>query len=588
MGTINTLTGIASDATNDLVAVNWAADVDMTTQPGWDGITIGGSPSRVTGLDLSGKGLGGTIPPALKGLVGLESLDLSGNQLTGSIPAELGNFPNLTTLNLTGNQFTGCVPREVWDIQNTDARTLGLSVCGPVTPSRVLTPTVTAGNASLSVNWTAPFSQGSSILTHYRIQHKQAAHSSWLTASSTTGTSKTISGLTNGTSYEVRVQACSSEGCGDWSFSENGTPAANPGALPPTPTGLGANGHIVNGQVSLWWQASTGSTDYNLRYAVETCTDTPQKTASVCSPGEWNEVNRITTTSSTLSAGTGNNDQLTSKTEYRLQVRGTNANGQSGWSDVAFVYPTFSAPRAGGLLPPSDPPLIATFPLYGHQPENDSGDHEFRYIICDGTIPTGVSINAAQIAAAVEKWEEAVKKDSSGNSMVKTTRDYYPTPAPEGACTPSDGWWITGVFPSGGNEVMFVNDDAIGRTRCGTAHGCWRSHTWDSLYVSSIFGRVTDLPSIAKGTLLLRETKSVGGNASDWNALAYSNAPCKFVEHAIVHEVGHALGIGWPLNDHPRNSTLSVMSSGVYGGDKNYCEPQAYDVVALMANYQSR
>ena len=63
---------------------------------------------------------------------------------------------------------------------------------------------------------------------------------------------------------------------------------------------------------------------------------------------------------------------------------------------------------------------------------------------------------------------------------------------------------------------------------------------------------------------------------------------CKFVEHMIVHEVGRALGTGWPPNYHPKNSTLSVMSSGEYGGDKSYCEPQAYDILAIMANYQSR
>ena len=66
--------------------------------------------------------------------------------------------------------------------------------------------------------------------------------------------------------------------------------------LPPAPTGLRANGHIVGGQVSIWWKASTGATAYDLRYAVETCPDTPQRTASVCAPGSWTQVNGITAT----------------------------------------------------------------------------------------------------------------------------------------------------------------------------------------------------------------------------------------------------------------------------------------------------
>ena len=396
-----------------------------------------------------------------------------------------------------------------------------------------------------------------------------------------------LSGLTNGTSYDVRVRACNSTGCGDWSFSESATPATNPGALPGIPTGLYANGNIVSGEVSIWWQASAGATDYNLRYAVETCTDTPQKTASVCSPGEWNEVNGIATTSKKLSAGSGSANQLTPSTEYRLQVRGTNAYGQSNWSDVAFVYPTSSAPGASrtlGFLPPSSAPVIATAPLYGYQPTNAQGAHEFRYIICDGTIPSGVSINATQIAAAIEKWEKAIKKDSSDNNIVvQTTRDYHhPLTPPEGACEPPSGVLSTGLFPTGKNEVMFVDDRAIDMVRCGTAPACWRSRTWDSVYADSLLGLVGSLPSIAKGTILLNGSRSTGY----WNALAHNNA-CKYVEHTIVHEVGHALGIGWPLNDHPRNPTLSVMSAG-YTHHTRYCEPQAYDVVAAMANYQSR
>ncbi len=460
----------------------------------------------------------------------------------------------------------------------------------PIPPTRVLTPSVTSVYAGLAVSWAAPYDQGTSELTGYRVQHKQTAQTDWPAAPSRSATSKMLSGLTNGTSYDVRVRACNSTGCGDWSFSESATPATNPGALPRIPAGLHANGNIVSGEVSIWWQASAGATDYNLRYAVETCTDTPQKTASVCSPGKWNEVNGIATTSKKLSAGSGSANQLTPSTEYRLQVRGTNAYGQSDWSDIAFVYPTSSPPGADRFPPPSDPPEIATAPLYGYQPTNAHGTHEFRYIICDGTIPSGVSINATQIEAAIEKWENAVKKDSRVNSIVvQTTRDYHhPLTPPEDACDPPSGVLSSGLFPTGYNEVMFVNNNAISRVHCGKAYGCWRSRTWDWVYLKARAGLVGSLPSIAKGTILLRETRSIGGTASDWNALAYSSAPCKYVEHTIVHEVGHALGIGWPLNDHPRNSTLAVMSAGVYGGDKNYCEPQAYDVLAVMANYQSR
>jgi hypothetical protein len=53
--------------------------------------------------------------------------------------------------------------------------------------------------------------------------------------------------------------------------------------------------------------------------------------------------------------------------------------------------------------------------------------------------------------------------------------------------------------------------------------------------------------------------------------------------------VGHAFGIGngtlTDLNRHPITDMHSIMS---YESIGQYCEPQAYDIVALMALYQSR
>ncbi len=87
---------------------------------------------------------------------------------------------------------------------------------------------------------------------------------------------------------------------------------------------------------------------------------------------------------------------------------------------------------------------------------------------------------------------------------------------------------------------------------------------------------------------------------SDWNTRVH-NDRCNLAEHTVAHEAGHALGIGrqaagfgdpdhpdgGQVSDHPRNTTLSIMSSG-YTHTTYYCEPQAYDILALMANYQSR
>ena len=122
-----------------------------------------------------------------------------------------------------------------------------------------------------------------------------------------------------------------------------------------------------------------------------------------------------------LSAGTDRDDQLHPEVVYRLQVRAGNAYGELAWSAPAFIYPTSSPPMPTTEII-SSLPYIATAPLYGYQPKNDEGNHEFEYVICDGTKPDGVNLNANRMAAAVDKWETAVKK-SPNSSMIVTTRN---------------------------------------------------------------------------------------------------------------------------------------------------------------------
>ena len=82
--------------------------------------------------------------------------------------------------------------------------------------------------SSLTVSWIAPASDGGSALTGYRVQWKEAA-GSWDTAAdvseaTATETSHTITGLTDGTEYSVRVLAINDVGESAPSEDGNGTP----------------------------------------------------------------------------------------------------------------------------------------------------------------------------------------------------------------------------------------------------------------------------------------------------------------------------------------------------------------------------
>jgi hypothetical protein len=85
---------------------------------------------------------------------------------------------------------------------------------GPGAPTGAV---ATAGNTTAGVSWTAPASTGSGPITGYIVTSKPGAK----TCTSTTTTSCTVSGLTNGTSYTFSVQAITIYGTGPASTASN-------------------------------------------------------------------------------------------------------------------------------------------------------------------------------------------------------------------------------------------------------------------------------------------------------------------------------------------------------------------------------
>ena len=93
----------------------------------YDGITVD---SNSTTLDLSGRGLTGSLKAEIRLVSKLKTLDLSDNNFTG-LPAEVGQLQALEVLNLANNQFTG-LPRELGNLQN--LKTLDLRGNNPSEP----------------------------------------------------------------------------------------------------------------------------------------------------------------------------------------------------------------------------------------------------------------------------------------------------------------------------------------------------------------------------------------------------------------------------------------------------------------------
>jgi len=105
----------AKDKLRGSAALNWSTDIAMSQ---WNGLTLGGSPLRVTELDLRRRELDGAIPRRLNSLEQLTRLDLSENFLQGEIPARLGRLANLQRLHLGTNKLEGRIPGELGNLSN--------------------------------------------------------------------------------------------------------------------------------------------------------------------------------------------------------------------------------------------------------------------------------------------------------------------------------------------------------------------------------------------------------------------------------------------------------------------------------------
>ena len=113
--------------------LNWRADRAIVN---WQGLTVSGSPRRVTALTIGANPpLTGTIPPQLGALTALEDLDISASRLTGTIPPQLGNLANLRLLDLRHNLLTGSIPPELGALTNLVALKFQANLLtGPIPP----------------------------------------------------------------------------------------------------------------------------------------------------------------------------------------------------------------------------------------------------------------------------------------------------------------------------------------------------------------------------------------------------------------------------------------------------------------------
>ncbi|MCI4324846.1 MAG: fibronectin type III domain-containing protein [Thermoplasmata archaeon] len=193
-------------------------------------------------------------------------------------------------------------------------------------PSAVSGLNAHGGNTTLNVSWTAATGPSGFPVTSYDVYTSSSASGPWTSAGTTTTTSLSVSGLTDGTTYYTTVRATGGSGTGPSVSPVSGVPLGVP-----YPPGGVTTGATTTSTVALTWQApsNTGGasiTGYTVLYATSTT-------------GPWTSLSAGTGTSATVSS-------LSSGTTYYFEVEAANSVGTSHPSASA------SAPTAhsGGLL----------------------------------------------------------------------------------------------------------------------------------------------------------------------------------------------------------------------------------------------
>ncbi|MBT0774216.1 fibronectin type III domain-containing protein [Kineosporia sp. J2-2] len=221
---------------------------------------------------------------------------------------------------------------------------------------------LTPGAGQMGASWKAPADNGGAAITDYSLQYRASGVSSWSTFTHTasTATQATVTGLSNGTAYDVRVAAVTSVGTGTYTA----TATATPQTTPDTPTGLNLAGG--NGTLDVTWSAPTGTggsaiTDYVVQY-------------KLASASSWSTFTHDPST--TLKAKlTG----LTNGSSYTVRVAAVNAQGTGAYSTSATGAPAAMIPDAPAALAADAGPSRLT--LSWTAPASDGGSAISDYAV---------------------------------------------------------------------------------------------------------------------------------------------------------------------------------------------------------------
>ncbi len=333
------------------------------------------------------------------------------------------------------------------NLAGTGAASAASSAATPATvPGAPTGVSATPGNASASVSWTAPGSNGGAAITGYT-----ATASPGGATCTTAALGCTVSGLTNGTSYTFSVRATNWAGTG---AASGASPAVTPATVPDAPTDVTLDlpaDHVV-GALDVTWTAPAFTGGAVITGYI----------ATVLPGGQ-----SCTTTAALSCRITG----ITTGTAVAAYVTASNVTGAGAESNASALVTPPTPPSASLNALATWTTAASVSPVWGGVAATNTVDHyqvQYRRAAWNGNFSLPVSWQASTVAttAALAVTPggtycfSARAVDTQGFASAWTVERCTSTPLDDRSLTRSTGW--TALTGAGNYRSTFLQTTTLG------------------------------------------------------------------------------------------------------------------------------